>query len=94
MKDIGNCGGEEVAQLYLRDEYVSVVRPLRQLKCSKHFFPEGGEEKEIFFTLAERDLPIIDRNMARVMKAGDFRITTGISSDGIRLTKDILVESQ
>ncbi len=40
---------EEVAQLYLRDEYASVVQPLRQLKCFERFFLKRGEEKEIFF---------------------------------------------
>ena len=84
---------EEVAQLYLRDEYASVVQPLRQLKCFERFFLKRGEEKEIFFTLTEKDLSIIDRNMKRVVETGDFRIMIGASSDDIRLTKDISVES-
>ena len=94
VKNTGSYDGEEVAQLYLRDEYASVVQPLRQLKCFERFFLKRGEEKEIFFTLTEKDLSIIDRNMARVVETGDFRIMIGASSDDIRLTKDIFVESQ
>ena len=94
VKNTGSYDGEEVAQLYLRDEYASVVQPLRQLKCFERFFLKRGEEKEIFFTLTEKDLSIIDRNMKRVVETGDFRIMIGASSDDIRLTKDIFVESQ
>ena len=93
VKNTGSYDGEEVAQLYLRDEYASVVQPLRQLKCFERFFLKRGEEKEIFFTLTEKDLSIIDRNMKRVVETGDFRIMIGASSDDIRLTKDISVES-
>ena len=93
VKNTGSYDGQEVAQLYLRDEYASVVQPLRQLKCFERFFLKRGEEKEIFFTLTEKDLSIIDRNMKRVVETGDFRIMIGASSDDIRLTKDISVES-
>ena len=93
VKNTGSYDGEEVAQLYLRDEYASVVQPLRQLKCFERFFLKRGEEKEIFFTLTEKDLSIIDRNMKRVVETGDFRLMIGASSDDIRLTKDISVES-
>lgn len=48
VKNTGSYDGEEVAQLYLRDEYASVVQPLRQLKCFERFFLKRGEEKEIF----------------------------------------------
>ena len=49
VKNTGSYDGEEVAQLYLRDEYASVVQPLRQLKCFERFFLKRGEEKEILF---------------------------------------------
>lgn len=32
VKNIGKYDGEEVAQLYVRDEYASVVQPVKQLK--------------------------------------------------------------
>lgn len=94
VKNTGNYDGEEVAQLYLRDEYASVVQPLKQLKHFERFFLKKGEEKEILFTLTEKDFSIIDRNMNRVVETGDFRIMIGASSDDIRLTKDIVVESR
>lgn len=51
VKNTGNYDGEEVAQLYLKDEYASVVQPLKQLKHFERFFLRKGEEKEILFTL-------------------------------------------
>lgn len=94
VKNTGNYDGEEVAQLYLKDEYASVVQPLKQLKHFERFFLRKGEEKEILFTLIEKDLSIIDRSMKRVVETGDFRIMIGASSDDIRLTKELSVESR
>ena len=93
VKTTGNYDGEEVAQLYLKDEYASVVQPLKQLKHFERFFLRKGEEKEILFTLTEKDLSIIDRSMKHVVETGDFRIMIGASSDDIRLTTHISVKS-
>lgn len=51
VENTGKYDGEEVAQLYIRDEYASVVRALRQLKHFKRFFLKQGEKKTIVFTL-------------------------------------------
>ena len=59
VENTGKYDGEEVAQLYIRDEYASVVRALRQLKHFKRFFLKQGEKKTIVFTLVEEDLSII-----------------------------------
>lgn len=93
VKNTGKYDGEEVAQLYLRDEYASVVQPLKQLKHFQRLFLKKGEEKKVLFTLTDKDLSIIDRNMQRVVEAGTFQIMIGSSSDDIRLTKEIAVES-
>lgn len=45
VENTGKYDGEEVAQLYIRDEYASVVRALRQLKHFKRFFLKQGEKK-------------------------------------------------
>ena len=58
VKNTGKYDGEEVAQLYMRDEYASVVQPMKQLKHFERFYLSKGEEKLIVFTLAEEDLSI------------------------------------
>ena len=45
VKNTGKCDGEEVAQLYMRDEYASVVQPMKQLKHFERFHLKKGEEK-------------------------------------------------
>ena len=51
VENTGKYDGEEVAQLYIRDEYASVVRALRQLKHFKRFFLKQGEKKLVSMAL-------------------------------------------
>ncbi len=86
--DVTNTGdrdGEEVAQLYLRDEVATTVQPLKQLKHFARIMIKKGETRRIRFTLTADDLSIIDRNMQRVVEPGTFEAMIGGSSDNIRL---------
>ena len=92
VKNTGKYDGEEVAQLYVRDEYASVVQPVKQLKHFKRFHLRKGEEKRVAFVLTENDLSVVNRNMERLVEAGDFQIMIGASSDDIRLKENISVQ--
>ena len=92
VKNTGKYDGEEVAQLYIRDEYASIVQPMKQLKRFERFYLEKGEEKQITFALTEDDLSIVNQNMRRVVETGTFKIMIGASSDDIRLTECICIE--
>lgn len=94
VKNTGEYDGEEVAQLYIRDEYASVVQPMKQLKHFKRFHLRKGEEKKISFILVEEDLSIINQNLKQVLEVepGTFQIMIGSSSDNIRLEDSITVE--
>ena len=83
VKNTGKYDGEEVAQLYIRHKYASVVQPMRQLKHFKRFPLRKGEEKSIIFTLAEEDLCIINQDVERTVEAGVFQIMIGSSPDDI-----------
>ena len=85
VENTGKYDGEEVAQLYIRDEYASVVRALRQLKHFKRFFLKQGEKKTI-------DLSIINQKMERIVEPGSFQLMIGAASDDIRLSKTISVK--
>lgn len=86
VKNTGKYDGEEVAQLYIRDEYASVVQPVKQLKHFERFFLKQGEEKRVVFTIVEEDLSIINQDMKRVVEPGAFQIMVGTASDDIRLS--------
>ena len=92
VKNTGKCDGEEVAQLYMRDEYASVVQPMKQLKHFERFYLSKGEEKLIVFTLAAEDLSIINQGLEQIVESGTFQIMIGSSSDDIRLEGSILVK--
>ena len=92
VKNTGKYDGEEVAQLYMRDEYASVVQPMKQLKHFERFYLSKGEEKLIVFTLAEEDLSIINQGLEQIVESGTFQIMIGSSSDDIRLEGSILVK--
>lgn len=85
--------GEEVAQLYIKDEYASVVCPLLQLKKFERFPLKAGESKRITFALSAEDLALTDSRLKRIVEPGAFRLLIGASSDDIRLQGNIEVSS-
>lgn len=92
IKNTGKADGDEVPQLYIRDEYASTVRPIKQLKhFERVFIPKGGEKK-ITFVISEDDLSIINRNMQKEVEPGNFTVMIGSSADDVRLKKQIEVE--
>lgn len=94
LKNVGDYDGEEVTQLYMRDEYASVVQPIKQLKYFERVFLKRGDEKRIVFHLNEEDLSIVNKEMNRVVEPGDFTLMIGASSDDIRLKNRITVDSK
>ena len=92
VKNVGSYDGDEVAQLYLRDEYASTVQPIKQLKHFERIFLKKGEEKKVTFSLNEDDLSIINHEMKKVVEPGDFAVMVGASSDDIRLNSMLNVE--
>ena len=89
VKNTGSRGGEEVSQLYLHDEYASVVQPLMQLKHFARFYLQPGEEKKVTFTLCEADFALVNAQYRHVVEPGVFKVMIGASSDDIRLQQDI-----
>ena len=85
VRNIGNYDGEEVAQLYLRDEYASTIQPLKQLKHFERFFLRRGEMKEVRFVLDRNDFSVLNTTLKQVVELGDFLVMIGASSDDIRL---------
>lgn len=85
LKNTGKYKGDEVVQLYLRDELASVARPIKELKGFQRISLEPGEEKEIQFIITPEMLTMLDVNLKEVIEPGKFRIMIGSSSMDIRL---------
>lgn len=84
VKNTGTMDGEEVVQLYIRDELASVARPVKELKGFQKIFLKAGEIKEVVFELTPDLLTMLNEKMNWVVEPGDFRIMLGASSKDIR----------
>ena len=90
IKNTGEVDGEEVAQLYIRDNVSSVTRPVKELKGYQRVFVKAGETKTVEFTLGAESFAFYDINMNYVVEPGTFTIMTGSSSNKKDLKKTIL----
>lgn len=92
VTNIGRRDGDEVPQLYLRDEVASVAQPVMQLRAFDRKFIKAGETCHFSFDLGPEALCIVDRNMKEVVEPGDFTVMVGSSSDNILLKSTLTAE--
>lgn len=90
ITNTGEVDGEEVAQLYIRDNVSSVTRPIKELKGYQRVFLKAGETKTVEFTLGAESLAFYDIDMNYVVEPGTFTIMTGSSSNNKDLKKTTL----
>lgn len=81
VTNTGNYDGDEVVQMYIRDQVSSVTRPVKELKGYKRIFLKKGDTKEVFFDIDKSTLAFYDINMKYCVEPGDFTIMVGSSSD-------------
>ena len=81
LKNTGKVTGKEVAQLYLQDEFASVVRPVKELKGFEMIELKAGETKTVIFTLTDAELGFYNPQNEFVVEPGTFKVMVGGSSD-------------
>lgn len=91
VTNTGKYQGKEVAQLYLRDPFASVTRPVRELKGFDMVSLAPGERKTVTFTLSDKELGFYDNNGQWVVEAGDFDVFVGGDSQA-KLTKSFKIK--
>ena len=87
MVDVRNTGaraGDEVVQLYLRDNVSSVTRPLKELKGFKRVTLKPGESRTVTFDLTPHSFEMWGSDMKRVVEPGDFTVMTGPDSMNVK----------
>ena len=84
VKNVGEVAGDEVVQLYIRDEYASIPRPVKELKGYKRLTLNPNEERMITFHLPVDQLAFYDENLNLTLEAGKILVMVGSSSDDIR----------
>jgi beta-glucosidase len=85
IKNTGTLKGDEVVQLYIHQEALSVTRPVKELKGFKRITLDAGEEKTVIFKLSIEQLGFYDENMEYVVEPGRVDVMIGSSSEDIRL---------
>ena len=98
VKNTGEREGMETVQLYIRDLFSSVTRPVLELKGYKKVNVAPGETKRVSFSLALDDFAFYDREMKYKAEEGDFNILVGnaanlakLKKTTIQLTKNIYI---
>ncbi len=81
IKNSGNYDGEEVVQLYIRDDFASITRPVKELKRFKKLFIKKGETKTVEFEIMNKDLSFYNKEMKFVSEPGMFTVFVGTNSE-------------
>ena len=76
----GGVRGDEVVQLYIRQEFSSVTRPVKELRGFRRVALGPGETKNVEFILGPDELSFLNRDMHIVVEPGTFKIMVGGNS--------------
>jgi beta-glucosidase len=80
VTNTGRRRGDEVVQLYVRDEVSSVTRPVKELRDFARVTLEPGETRRVAFRVTPDKLSFYDRRMRRVVEPGAFQVMVGGNS--------------
>lgn len=81
--EISNTGkyiAHEIVQLYIRDPYASLTRPVKELKKFKKITIKPGETIKVNFQINKDDLKFYNIKGEHVLEEGDFKIFVGTNS--------------
>jgi beta-glucosidase len=87
VKNASDIDGEEVVQLYIRDNVSSYTRPVKELKGYKRVFVKANETKTVKISISAESLAMYDKDFNFVVEPGEFTIMTGNSSADKSLKK-------
>ena len=91
VENTGAVAGTEVVQLYLKDVYASMKRPVMELAGFARVSLAPGEKKTVEFTLSPSQMAFLDRNMNWKIEKGKLEILVGSASNDICLNGEIEV---
>ncbi len=90
VANTGKCEGEEVVQLYVRDEVASITRPIKELKGFEKIKLSPGESKTVTFDVKDEQLGFYNNQMKFIVEKGDFTLMVGGNSRDLQEIKYIL----
>lgn len=90
----GERAGDEVVQLYLRDDYSSVTKFEMSLRGFQRVSLAPGESKRVRFQLDPRHLSLYNDEQQWVVEPGTFTAWIGASSADLRLEGSFEVDAR
>ncbi len=87
VTNTGKVAGDEVVQLYVRDDVSSAPRPILELKGFQRVTLQPGERRTVQFQLTPEALAFWNINMQWVVEPGTFTISVGNSSAALKSTR-------
>ena len=84
MRNAGDRAGDEVIQLYVRDQTASVTRPLKELKGFERITLAPGEARTVRIALNSDAFALWNLDMEEVVEPGLFDIMVGPDSENLQ----------
>ena len=83
VTNTGHCRATETVQLYTRDIYASLARPVKELKGFRRITLEPGESREVTFTVTPDMLRFYNSELEYIWEPGEFELMTGPDSKNL-----------
>lgn len=80
LKNTGKIEGTEIAQLYIQDEFASIIRPVKELKGFEKVPLKAGESRRLSFVLDQSHLGFFDNQGKWHVENGSFKVWVGGTS--------------
>ena len=87
VTNTGNLKGKEVVQLYIRDLFASITRPVKELKGFELVELDPNETKTITLSLTQEELGFFNNQGLFIVEDGDFEVFVGGSSETVLTDK-------
>ncbi len=87
VTNTGKYDVDEVVQLYIRDRFASISRPVKELKGFERIRLKAGESKTVSFNITPDMLKFYNSVLQFVLEPGDFDIMIGPHSKNLKTAK-------
>lgn len=87
VKNVGKRSGDEVVQLYLRDQFATVTRPLKSLQAFARVSLQAGESETVILKLSPKELSLYDEDLNFVQELRAIDVLIGDQISEFRIVK-------
>ncbi|HSS36658.1 MAG TPA: glycoside hydrolase family 3 N-terminal domain-containing protein [Patescibacteria group bacterium] len=89
VANVGTRAGDEVVQLYARDEEATVARPVLELRGFRRVSLAPGERRTVTFELSAEQFAYVGADLRRVIEPGRIHLWIGTSAADLPLEADV-----